>query len=111
VHIFSCITAMGVNPIAVKIIYIDIYYCIAIFGERPWCLLGGSIGERSMECCVWWRGAWRSQIATHYVAGRSTPIHSVLSTAPRLSISRGALGALSEDGNVMPKRAETTVHN
>jgi hypothetical protein len=41
----------------------------------------------------------------------STPIHNILSTAPQLSISRKALGTLPEDGNVMPKHVEATIHN
>jgi hypothetical protein len=36
---------------------------------------------------------------------------SVLSTAPQLIISQKALGTLSEDGNVMQKHVETTIHN
>jgi hypothetical protein len=48
---------------------------------------------------------------------RTTPldttciIHNILSTAPQLSISQKALGMLPEDGNVMPKHAEDTIHN
>jgi hypothetical protein len=44
-------------------------------------------------------------------AGHGAPIHGVLSTAPRLGVSRGALGALPEEGNVMPKHVEATIHN
>jgi hypothetical protein len=40
-----------------------------------------------------------------------TPIHNILSTAPQLIISLKALGTLPEDGNVMPKRVGTTIHN
>jgi hypothetical protein len=38
------------------------------------------------------------------------PIHSILSTAPQLSISQMALGTLPEDGNVMPKHVGATIH-
>jgi hypothetical protein len=55
--------------------------------------------------------AWRSEIATHRVIRHNTPIHNILSTAPQLSISRMALGTLPEDGNVMPKNVEATIHN
>jgi hypothetical protein len=48
---------------------------------------------------------------THHVSRHNTPIHSILSTAPQLSISQKALGTLPEDGNVMPKHAEATIHN
>jgi hypothetical protein len=34
-----------------------------------------------------------------------------LSTAPQLSISQKGLGTLPEDGNVMPKHVEATIHN
>jgi hypothetical protein len=34
-----------------------------------------------------------------------------LSTAHQLSICHKALGTLSEDGNVMPKRVGATIHN
>jgi hypothetical protein len=40
-----------------------------------------------------------------------SPIHSILSTAPQLSISQKALGTLPEDGNVMPKHVGATIHN
>jgi hypothetical protein len=35
----------------------------------------------------------------------------ILSTAPQLSISQKTLGALPDDGNVMPKHVGATVHN
>jgi hypothetical protein len=41
----------------------------------------------------------------------NTPIHNILSTASQLSISQKALGALPEDGNVMPKHVVGTIHN
>jgi hypothetical protein len=41
----------------------------------------------------------------------NTPIHNILSTAPQLSISQKALGALPEDGNAMSKHVGATVHN
>jgi hypothetical protein len=40
-----------------------------------------------------------------------TPIHNILSTAPKLSISQKAPGTLPEDGNVMPKRVGATINN
>ena len=42
---------------------------------------------------------------------RFTTIHNILSTAPQLSISQKALRMLPEDGNVMPKHIEDTIHN
>ena len=48
---------------------------------------------------------------THHVTKHNTPIHSILSTAPQLSISQKALETLPEDGNVMSKHAEATIHN
>jgi hypothetical protein len=53
----------------------------------------------------------QSEIATHRVTRHNTPIHNILSTAPQLSISQRALGAILEDGNVMPKHVGATVHN
>jgi hypothetical protein len=41
----------------------------------------------------------------------SSDVVRSLSTAPKLSISQKALETLPEDGNVMPKHVETTVHN
>jgi hypothetical protein len=38
-------------------------------------------------------------ITTHHVTRHNTPIHNILSTAPKLSISQKALGTLPEDGN------------
>jgi hypothetical protein len=52
-----------------------------------------------------------SQIATHHATKHNKPIQNVLSTALQLSISQKALGTLPEDGNVMPKRVEITIHN
>jgi hypothetical protein len=48
---------------------------------------------------------------THHVTRHNTPIHNILSTAPQLSISQKALGALPEDSNVMPKHVGATIHN
>jgi hypothetical protein len=53
----------------------------------------------------------RSQDATHHVTRHNTPIHNILSTVPQLSISQKALGTLPEDGNLIPKHVETTIHN
>jgi hypothetical protein len=39
------------------------------------------------------------------------PIHNILSTASQFSISQKALGTLPEDGTVMPKHVEATIHN
>jgi hypothetical protein len=50
-------------------------------------------------------------VRKHHVTRHNTPIHNILSTAPQLSISQKALGTLSEDGNVIPKHAEATIHN
>jgi hypothetical protein len=52
-----------------------------------------------------------SHIATHHVTRHNTPIHNILSTAPKLSISQKELGMLPEDGNVMPKHVRATIHN
>jgi hypothetical protein len=45
------------------------------------------------------------------VAKHNTPTHNILPTAPLLSISQNALETLPEDGNVMPKHVEATIHN
>ena len=39
----------------------------------------------------------------HHVTRHNTPIHNILSTASKLSISQKALETLPEDGNVMLK--------
>jgi hypothetical protein len=46
----------------------------------------------------------------HHAARRDTPIHNILSTAPQLSIIQKTLGALPDDGNVMPKHVGATTH-
>jgi hypothetical protein len=46
-------------------------------------------------CIVMW--------CVHHITRHNTPIYSILSTAPQLSISQKVLGTLPEDGNVMPK--------
>jgi hypothetical protein len=45
------------------------------------------------------------------VSSDVVPIHSILWTAPQLSISQKALGMLPEDGNVMPKHVGATIRN
>jgi hypothetical protein len=52
-----------------------------------------------------------SQIATHPVTTHNTPIHNIISTATQFSISQKALGALPEDGNVMPKHVGDIIYN
>ena len=47
----------------------------------------------------------------HHVTRHNTPIHNILSTASHLKITQKALETLPEDGNVMPKHAEATIHN
>ena len=47
----------------------------------------------------------------HHVTRHNTPINNILSTARKLNISQKALGMLPEDGNVMPKHVEATIHN
>ena len=49
--------------------------------------------------------------SAHHVTRHNTPIHNILSTAPQLSISQKALGTLSVNGNVMPKRVGATIYN
>ena len=50
-------------------------------------------------------------VRAHYITRHNTPIHNILSTAPQLSISQKALGALLEDGNVMPKHVGANIYN
>jgi hypothetical protein len=52
-----------------------------------------------------------SDVETHHSTGHNTPHHTMLSTAPQLSISQKALGTLPEVGNVMPKHVGATIHN
>jgi hypothetical protein len=52
-----------------------------------------------------------SEIATHHVTKHTTPIHNILSTAPKLSISQKAVGTFPEDGNLMLKHVGATIHN
>ena len=49
--------------------------------------------------------------SAHHFTRHNTPIHNILSTARQLSIYQEALGTLPEDGNVMPKHVEATIHN
>jgi hypothetical protein len=69
-----------------------------------------SIEEHSIENCDG-RVVSRSEIATQHVTRHNTPIHNILSSAPQLSISQKALGTLHEDGSVMPKHVDATIHN
>jgi hypothetical protein len=50
-------------------------------------------------------------VLAHHVTRHNTSIHNILSTAPQVSISQKELGTLPEDGNVMPKHVEATIHN
>jgi hypothetical protein len=51
------------------------------------------------------------EIATHHVTRHNTPIHIILSTAPKLSISQKALETLPEGGTVIPKHVGATIYN
>jgi hypothetical protein len=51
-----------------------------------------------------------SHAHAQHVTRHNTPIHNILPTA-QLIISQKALGTLPEDGNVMPKLIEATIHN
>jgi hypothetical protein len=70
-----------------------------------------SIEEQSVEYCRWACCVQWSEIDTHHVTKHITPIHNILSTALRLSISPKSLGTLPENGNVMPKHLGDTIHN
>jgi hypothetical protein len=54
---------------------------------------------------------FRHYIATYHVTRHNTPIHNILSTALKLSISQKTVGTLPEEGNVMPKHVGATIHN
>jgi hypothetical protein len=54
---------------------------------------------------------WHYIAHAHHIIRDITPIHSILSTDPELSISQKALGKLPGDGNVMPKHVGATIHN
>src|SRR5215510_4109556 len=47
----------------------------------------------------------------HHVTRHNMPIHNILSTVSQLSISQKALEPLPEEGNIMTKHAEATIHN
>jgi hypothetical protein len=85
---------------------------IAIVRERSKCLMRDAQLRSSRENIVDGRVVLSDVMhGAHPVTGHNTPIHNVLSTAPRLSVSRRALGALPEDGNVMPKHVGATIHD
>jgi hypothetical protein len=50
-------------------------------------------------------------VRAHHVTRHNTPIQYILQTTPQSGISQKALGSLPEDGNVMPKHVEATIHN
>jgi hypothetical protein len=54
-------------------------------------------------CLVTW--------CTHHTTTYDTPIYNILSTAPRLCISKKTLGKLPEEGTVMPKHVGDTIRN
>src|SRR5215469_13814284 len=71
-----------------------------------------SIEEQSIEycgcgmlCVVTWCAERTMSLHT------TCHIHNILSTAPQLKISQKALGMLPEDGNIMPKHVEGSIHN
>jgi hypothetical protein len=55
--------------------------------------------------------SFEEQSIEYHITKHNTPIHNILSTAPQLSISQKLLGTLPEDGNVMSKHVEATIHN
>jgi hypothetical protein len=50
-------------------------------------------------------------VSSDVVRGDLSSPRNILSTAPQLSITQKALGAVPEDGNVMPKHVGATIHN
>jgi hypothetical protein len=67
---------------------------IAILRERSYSL----VRDTQLRC-------------SRFYCVHNMPIHNILSTRPKLSISQNALGTLPEDGNVMPKHVEATIYN
>src|SRR5215472_10096966 len=63
-----------------------------------------SIEKQSTEYCGWRVVSSDVVRGAHHVTRHNTSIHNILSTAPQLSFSQKALGMLTEDDNVMPKR-------
>jgi hypothetical protein len=74
------------------------------------CHLQGAFLVPSERCSI------EEQVREYYgwaccVTRHNTPIHSILSTAPQLSIFQKVLGTLPEDDNLMPKRVGTIIHD
>src|SRR5215510_3337275 len=69
-----------------------------------------SIEEQSIEYCGWACVSSDVVRSAHHVTRHNRPIHNILSTASQFGIYQKALGTLPEDGNVMPKHVEATIH-
>jgi hypothetical protein len=70
----------------------------------------GSIEEQSIDI-VDGRVVSRDVVRAHHITRHNKPIHNILSTVPKLSISQKALETFPKNGNVMPKHVGTTIHN
>ena len=85
---------------------------IAIFREGFLCLLRDAQLRSSRKNIVDGRVVSSDVVrSAHHVTRKNTPVHNILSTASQLSIFQKALESRPEDGNVMPKHAEATIHN
>jgi hypothetical protein len=60
---------------------------------------------------VGYAAQWTVVVSMHHDTRHNTPIHSILSTSPQLSISQKSLETLYEDGNVMPKQVGATINS
>ena len=69
-----------------------------------------SIEKQSIQYCVDGCVVLVTWCAEH-TTSLDTTQHNILSTVSQLNISQKALETHPEDGNVMPKHAEATIHN
>jgi hypothetical protein len=53
----------------------------------------------------------KNRVRAHHVTRHYTPVHNILSTAPKLSISQKTLRTLLEDRNVMSKQIGATIRD
>jgi hypothetical protein len=84
---------------------------IAIFRKRSYCLLRDAELRSSRYNIVNGRVVFIGVVRAKHDTRHNTPVHNILSTAPRLRISQKVLGTLPEDGNVIPKHVGATIHD
>jgi hypothetical protein len=89
-----------------RVVYCGWACCILWMGVL--CIVDGRVVFCGWACCILWMGVLCIVDGRVVFGDMATSLNTARS---QLSVSRRALGALPEDGNLMPKHVGVTIHN